>query len=425
VTIDASARSHAGRVRTNNEDAAVCRPDHGLFVVIDGMGGQEAGEVAAAIAAAALSEVPNVAGLAGEAVLSAAMKEARLRILHQVEKDPSTRDMGAVATAVRLDDAGKALSVAHVGDTRAWLVGARGVRQLTHDHVAEGEAGSKRPVARDLGRRTMEGEWVETARFPFSRGDLLILATDGLHDAVPDAELAAELSRLWREGTTADAISSRLIALALARGGPDNVTVVAARLSRFRRGQRRARLGIGFTVGLFLAITALAIVALLGRRPAPLGELPDRVATDTLILAPPPLTVEAAKATTVSSGAALELRGVRVGGVDWRIDIADRARATLDLTAVELEGAFLVYVGKDATLELRDTRVDAGSIRIVTQEGAKLTFRHVLLQAGPGGGPEIEGPAARDTDQLELRSADGAPNTPSAPAEGDDEGAPR
>ena len=68
MTLSASARTHAGRVRPQNEDAAVCRPEHGLFAVIDGMGGQEAGEVAAAIAAAALAEVPNLPRLAGEKI---------------------------------------------------------------------------------------------------------------------------------------------------------------------------------------------------------------------------------------------------------------------------------------------------------------------------------------------------------------------
>ncbi len=408
----ASARTHAGRVRPHNEDAAVCRPEHGLFAVIDGMGGQEAGEVAAAIAAAAIAEVPNLPRLTSETVLAAAMKEARARILRQAEADPSQKDMGAVATAVRLDDSGRSLAVAHVGDTRAWLVSAKGLRQLTHDHVAVVEPGAppangqpasgKRPVARDLGRRQMEGEWVETARFHVARGDLLVLASDGLHDAVPADELATELTRLWREGGDADAVSARLVALALARGGPDNVTVVAVRIGRFRRGRSPRRLGMAVTVGLFVAMAALAGVTLYGRRIPPVLQLPDRVAVETRFGALPEVTVEAGKTTTVAAGVPFDVQGARVRGIDWRVEVGEGATFTLRNTTVELEGALTVLLAEGAALHVADSRVKAGSVRVVSTGAGRIALENVWFDTPGGVGPSYEGPVAPTASNVVL-----------------------
>ncbi len=422
MTLTASARTHAGRVRPHNEDAAVCRAEQGLFAVIDGMGGQEAGEVAAAIAAAALAEVPNLPKLASETVLAAAMKEARARILRQADAEPSQKDMGAVATVARLEDNGRAVAIAHVGDTRAWLVNGRAVRQLTRDHVAEGEPGTKRPVARDLGRRSMEGEWVETGRFPVARNDLLVLASDGLHDAVPPEELASELQRLWREGVDADAVSARLVALALARGGPDNVTVVAVRIGRFRRGQRTRRLGLPFTVGLFLAILALAGVALFGRRPPPAVALPDRVAVETRFGAVPAVEVEAGKTTTVTAGTLFEVRGAAVRGVDWRVEVGEGATFVLDLATVELDGAFEVVLAEGAILRISDARVKAAAVRIVSTGSGEITVRDVLLDAP--GASIYEGPVRAKEENVFRVGAAAAPEAPPEPAPAPEPAAP-
>ncbi|MDP2316725.1 MAG: protein phosphatase 2C domain-containing protein [Pseudomonadota bacterium] len=414
----ASARTHAGRVRPHNEDAAVCRPEHGLFAVIDGMGGQEAGEVAAAIAAAALAEVPNLPRLASETVLAAAMKEARARILRQAEAEPGQKDMGAVATAVRLDDNGRTLAVAHVGDTRAWIVNAKGVRQLTHDHVAEREAGgaNKRPVARDLGRKVMEGEWVETGRYPIARGDLLVLASDGLHDAVPADELAAELQRLWREGGEADAVSARLIALALARGGPDNVTVIAVRIGRFRRGRIQRRLGLAVTIALFVAMAGLAGVTLFGRRIPAVVQLPDRVTVDTLFGTTPNVQVEAGKTTTVTAGARLEVRGTEVRGIDWRVEVSEGATFAVHLATIELDGALTVLLAEGATLEIRDSRVKAGSVRVVSTGGGRVVLANVWIDTPGGTPPAFEGPVVAEQTNVVLLGAPAPAGDAQAPA---------
>ena len=134
----AYARTHTGR-RASNEDAWVCRVEAGVFAVIDGMGGREAGEVAAAITANTLAETPTAPGMASETLLVRQFYDARDRILAHARAHPRCAGMGAAATAVRIDDDGTTASVAHVGDTRAWHVGPGGIVQLTKDHVGARE----------------------------------------------------------------------------------------------------------------------------------------------------------------------------------------------------------------------------------------------------------------------------------------------
>lgn len=424
MTLGASARTHTGRVRAHNEDAAVCRPEQGLFAVIDGMGGQEAGEVAAAIAAAAIAEVPNLPKLASETVLAAAFKEARARILQQAEADAGKKDMGAVATAARFEDNGRHVALAHAGDTRAWLVNGKAVRRLTTDHVADGEPGTKRPVARDLGRRAMEGEWVETRRVAVARNDLLVLASDGLHDAVPQEQLAAELTRLWREGAEPEAVTSRLVALALARGGPDNVTVVAVRVGRFKRGAKPRRLGLPWSVVVFVAIAALAATALYNRRAVPPpAALPDRVAESAHFGVAVPVAVEAGKTTTIADGAALEVRGVELRGVDWRVEVGADASLDVAVSTIELDGALTVVLAEGARFALRDARVKAGAVRIVSTGTGAIVLERVMLDT-PLPGAVHEGPVVpKERDVVRIGGSppaspppDGAPATPGSPA---------
>ncbi|MFZ5480572.1 MAG: PP2C family protein-serine/threonine phosphatase [Myxococcota bacterium] len=373
--IDASARTHAGRVRAVNEDAAVCRPEHGLFAVIDGMGGEEAGEVAAAIAAAAIAEIPNERRLPSETVLAAAFREARRRILAHGDAEPQHRGMGAVATAVRFEDNGRAVGVAHVGDTRAWIVGPKGIRRLTRDHVAD-MGGPKPAVARDLGRRELPDDWIDTGRHAIARGELLVLATDGLTDAVGEDETLAEIERLWRDKAHADAITARLVALALARGGPDNVTVVAARAGRFHRGRMTRRLGFAVSVALFLVMAGLAAVSLL--RPAPVSqpaEVPARVTKTQEIASPAELPLVAGARTEVAAGQSLTLRGVRLAGPDWTVEVGDGAELRVVRSVVEVDGGWMVLLGPGAKLVVEDTRVRAQQVRLAGDPTSAVTFR--------------------------------------------------
>jgi serine/threonine protein phosphatase PrpC len=228
-------RTHAGLQRENNEDYAVARPDLGLFVIADGMGGHVAGEVASHVAVQAVVErisrgrpplrIRDEAARLAEAVLIA--NEAVLR--ESLRRD--LQGMGTTLTAVSIR--GRTASLAHVGDTRAWLVFASRGRQLTRDHtlvellvesgqVARAEAEEhpdKHVLTQAIGPSAEVEPQVSSARI--APGGRLLLSTDGLHDVVPERELL-ELAR----APDLEAATRALVDRANALGGPDNVTVV-------------------------------------------------------------------------------------------------------------------------------------------------------------------------------------------------------
>ncbi len=413
MALDAAARTHAGKTRTSNEDAWLCRPAAGLFAVVDGLGGEEAGEVAAAIAVAAIAEVPDLPDLPGETILAQALRVARDRVLDEADRDEKKDGMGAVATALRFDDAGQVVSIAHVGDTRAYLVHAGGVRVLTHDHVAEGPAGKKRQVARDLGRRDLKGEWVETSRARVARGDLLVLCSDGLHDVVGAEELANELLRLRAEAKSADAVATRLVGMALSGGGPDNVTVVAVRVGRFRRGAPvgpRARV---WAVGAVVAALALGAGAWWLGRAAPTG-LPAAVTGDGRVIVAEVLGFGAGASTVVAEGATFAVVGARMAGSDWSIEVAPGGAARLERVVLAPEREVAVAVGPGAELLVRDVRLESGRLRLRVPEGGRVVLEHLVLPSAEALVVEGAGVVARTDVRVanEVLPAPGAPGAP-------------
>ena len=231
--LTAAARTDKGG-RPHNEDAFVCRPDLGLFAVIDGMGGQQAGERAAAIAReAVIREQDAVRGL------SAANQE-----VHRLaEQDASLRGMGCVASVLHVDGTGA--QVAHVGDTRVYVAGAAGCEQLTRDHTLAARRqedlgldertsrgmGGHNQVTRDIGGQSREadGAWIDRVELPLEIGDLFLLCSDGLHGTVPADELFTRLRNARRDGTAPESLAEGLVDLAIQRGTRDNVTVVVVR----------------------------------------------------------------------------------------------------------------------------------------------------------------------------------------------------
>lgn len=228
----AAARTNRGP-REGNEDAFVCRPDLGLFAAIDGMGGQVGGERAAAVAREAL--------LASSDLLQA-IRTANEQIHELAAKQAALRGMGCVASAVRIEDAGA--RIIHVGDTRVYLAGRAGCEQLTRDHTvaarrqedlgisapaARGISGHNQ-VTRDIGGKPQKDDgWVDRIQVDLEAGDLIMLCSDGLHGAVPAADLFARLRRARKENVTPVELVDTLVDLALKNGTTDNVTVVVAR----------------------------------------------------------------------------------------------------------------------------------------------------------------------------------------------------
>jgi serine/threonine protein phosphatase PrpC len=231
----AAARTDRGG-RPHNEDAFVCRPDLGLFAVIDGMGGQQAGETAAATARAALlRENDGVRGLAA----------ANEEVHRLAESRDSLRGMGCVASVLRVVNGNGQAEVAHVGDTRVYVAHGAGCEQLTRDHTlaarrqedlgidmrtARGMGGHNQ-VTRDIGGQPRDagGEWIDRLEVPLEAGDVFLLCSDGLHGAVPADELFTRLRGAQRENVPPEELVEGLVDLALQRGTRDNVTVVVVR----------------------------------------------------------------------------------------------------------------------------------------------------------------------------------------------------
>ncbi|MBX2796207.1 MAG: serine/threonine-protein phosphatase [Myxococcales bacterium] len=246
---DVAARTHPGRVRATNEDSFMVDPKRGRFAVIDGMGGKAAGVVAANLTREALRD--------GDA-LPEAILQANHAVRANAEAFPERRGMGCVVTAVKIE--GDTLHLAHVGDTRAYLASNAGTEQLTRDHTAKAQSQEafglsdaqamdlphQHAVTNDVGRTDHDGtDWIEIVEAPFARGDLLLLCSDGLHDMVPSSELFGLLTKARADGVASEALADRLLAMALERGGVDNITIVAVRRRR-AAAQLVAALGQAF-----------------------------------------------------------------------------------------------------------------------------------------------------------------------------------
>jgi protein phosphatase len=225
--------SDVGRQREGNEDSMLVDPP--LFVVADGMGGAQAGEVASGLAVETLGEMPpedsNV-----EEELTEAIVEANRRIHDKAQDDRELAGMGTTLTAAFVHD-GK-VTLGHVGDSRAYRYRDGELAQLTDDHslVAELERHGKLTAAeaRVHPQRSMilralgigaEVE-VDTYCFVGEPGDVFLLCSDGLSGLVHDAVIAEVL-----EGCDSlEAAAEKLIELANLSGGPDNITTVLFRL---------------------------------------------------------------------------------------------------------------------------------------------------------------------------------------------------
>ena len=237
-------RSHPGRERTDNEDFvgayAPAEPDArgSLFVGCDGMGGQAAGEVASRLAVETVVEnwVGSTGGAAHQ-LMRSAVRSAN-SVVFSASLDADTRGMGTTLTALALVG-GEALEavIGHVGDSRAYRVRHGQCEQLTADHSRVGEMLRMRLItpeqakthpARSQLSRSLGGEpavQVDIVRNPVMPKDAFVLCCDGVWDLVSMREIAHATAKGAVEG------AEELIALALDRGAPDNVTVLVVVVS--------------------------------------------------------------------------------------------------------------------------------------------------------------------------------------------------
>ena len=229
IRVRIGASSDIGRARERNEDSFLVQEP--LFAVADGMGGHRGGNVASSLAVKTLSSIDlSAEGLA--ASLEERVKQANRRVLEQGAADRELRGMGTTLTAVLAD--GERAYVAHVGDSRAYLLRDGNLQQLTEDHtlvqrmVREGklsaeEAGNhpqRSILTRALG--VEENLSVEQLTMDLHAGDRLILCTDGLTSMV-DRE---NIQEILEAESDPQAASERLVDAANAAGGDDNITVI-------------------------------------------------------------------------------------------------------------------------------------------------------------------------------------------------------
>ncbi|MDP8955555.1 MAG: Stp1/IreP family PP2C-type Ser/Thr phosphatase [Actinomycetota bacterium] len=224
------AGSDIGRARERNEDSYVV--EEPLFAVADGMGGHRGGAVASSLAVETLREVLQDEDVAPRALIEE-IKAANQRVLQRGEADRELRGMGTTLTAL-LADQGKA-HIAHIGDSRAYLLRDGSLKQLTEDHtlvqrmVMEGkllpEEAERHPQRSILTRALGVDEDIDPDTMtldPILPGDRLLLCTDGLTSML-DGERIEEVLQSERDPQRAADI---LIDDANAAGGDDNITVL-------------------------------------------------------------------------------------------------------------------------------------------------------------------------------------------------------
>ncbi len=233
-----ASKTDKGLVRETNQDAYAVGelPDGAAWAVVcDGMGGYNGGNVASTLAVNVISEQLTAEFREGKGeirdILMKAIQNANLNIFDQAGSDPALRGMGTTVVAAVAE--GDTIHLAHVGDSRAYLISGSETTQLTRDHsivqrmVENGEITpeeardhpKKHIITRALG--VQEEILVDYYRVDFHSGDLLLICTDGLSNYIDGGGFAGIL-----EGSEFYQYPDRLTGFAKECGGADNITVV-------------------------------------------------------------------------------------------------------------------------------------------------------------------------------------------------------
>jgi serine/threonine protein phosphatase PrpC len=251
LRIQAGARTDLGRVRKNNEDCYEIEPALNLYVLSDGMGGQAHGEVASKLAVQTIvthcqqAENSRATPIFGEPQpdvsertnrLTSAIHLANRKVYEAAAANAEQNGMGATIVAAWIE--GQRLSLAHVGDSRAYLLRAGSLDQLTADHSLVAEkvrVGILTPQEADASELqsvltravgTNATIQVDADEQMLLAGDSLLLCSDGLTRVVTDPEIASTLLT----STSAQEAADRLVELANENGGVDNVSVIVLRV---------------------------------------------------------------------------------------------------------------------------------------------------------------------------------------------------
>jgi protein phosphatase len=227
--------SHVGKVRTTNEDALVLDGRHGLYVVLDGMGGANAGDVASATARDAIAAyvAQNHDAMPPKQLLEQAIQHGCAAVFLAAQQTAEHHGMGTTCVACLLVDASHAI-IAHVGDSRAYLHRNGRLQILTRDHTIVEELVDrgmlaiedaerhpyKNVLSRNLGARA--DTRVDVLELDVRPGDRLMLCSDGLYGYASAEGIQYQLG----SDDDPDHVATELVDLALRGGGGDNVSVI-------------------------------------------------------------------------------------------------------------------------------------------------------------------------------------------------------
>ena len=234
IALRYAARSHVGLVRANNQDSAYAGPH--LLVVCDGMGGHAGGDVASSLAIGELAPLDGEShGPDAGAHLTAAITQAHHMLLDRVDEEPALAGMGTTVTA--LLRSGSKFALAHLGDSRAYLLRAGAIVQLTKDHTFvqtlvdegrltpfEAEHHPQRSVLMRVLSDVVDDVEPDLSMREAKIGDRYLLCSDGLSGVVSLETLHDTLADQEDPEATCDT----LVQLALRAGAPDNVTCIVA-----------------------------------------------------------------------------------------------------------------------------------------------------------------------------------------------------
>ena len=254
MKVTVRAATDIGRVRDHNEDDYVAlwgeespQGVDALLVVADGMGGHAAGEVASKMTVEGIvrslndqrEEVSKLKGNAFGAFLGKVLEEVNQEVWQAAQEDDK-RGMGTTCTLVAVR--GDQLFLAHIGDSRAYLLREGELHQVSKDHSWVEDAVDQGVISREQARthpnrnvitRAIgldQQPQIDTYVMPLADGDLLLLCSDGLNSMIPDEDI----HRILKESPL-DAVCGDLIAAANEAGGHDNTTVVVATVGAGRK----------------------------------------------------------------------------------------------------------------------------------------------------------------------------------------------
>ena len=266
------ARSDVGLVRGHNEDSFVVKAP--LFAVCDGMGGHAAGEIASGIAVQTIAE--RAPEHTDEIALGAAVEAANTAVLEGVESGKGKAGMGCTATCAIIEN--NRMAIAHVGDSRIYLLHAGTLVRITRDHSYVEELVDAGEITADEARvhpsrsiitRALGSDpdmYADHFTLDVSTGDRVILCSDGLSSMVPDKDI----EELSVSSVTPQAAADTLVSAALTAGGHDNVTVIVVDvvedgLADLHRQQRLRGIRIWLTIALVAVIAVGAVLGVLIR----------------------------------------------------------------------------------------------------------------------------------------------------------------